>query len=222
MTNNRNRRLDPAEVQAKQDRVFKRLKVTNDGSVEENPYLREYHETLTRLGEAKASSQDSFINWLTGLNAAAMSLALTGIEAAPYSIRVLQMFAALAFLLGVIAAIAFKAFLSVRYAHIEAEAEIRATQFYAHDAAASIQHELADRGVVSEEAQQAFLRLRDRQLDLIDPDKQDNFLHPVHLKEKLLQYSYRSCIGLFLMGLAVLAARYVVPLVLNSRQVLCI
>src|SRR6266571_1757246 len=131
MTNNRNRRLDPAEVQAKQDRVFKRLKVTNDGSVEENPYLREYHETLTRLGEAKASSQDSFINWLTGLNAAAMSLALTGIEAAPHSIRVLQMFAALAFLLGVIAAIAFKAFLSVRYAHIEAEAEIRATQFYA-------------------------------------------------------------------------------------------
>lgn len=199
-------KIDPAELEKKRARILKKIGNTNY----DNPHLAEYRSKLVELQASKTKSHDEFINWVSGLTTASMYFALTAIKTATVAPRILLLLSATLSFLALLAALAFKLFLEVRYKDLELEVHILKTLFTAHEAQTNITLRLNAGEQISDDQQQVFLQNMDAQLDLLDPDTLPAFKAPVERQAARMLKAYWTCIGLFLAGLALLISSHIV------------
>src|SRR5437879_6369425 len=109
--------IDPVALEEKRQRV---LKATEERDFA-NPHLDEYRAKLVELMAAQTKSKDEFISWVTGLSTASMYLALTSLDSAPETVRILVLLSGLASFGGLIGAVAFKYFANVRFSGLQLE-----------------------------------------------------------------------------------------------------
>lgn len=197
--------IDPVALEKKRQRI---LAATADQH-KPNPYIGEYRAALVELLAEQTKSQDEFINWIGGLSTASMYLAFTGIESAPQNMKFVLLLSGLVSFAGVITAIAFKYFSAVRFSGLRLETTILANLARGHDINASIENFAKQGKPLTEAATQQLLQNMDESLDLIDPDKLQTYQEPVKAQENRMTLSYRLSIALFLMGLTLFCARFV-------------
>ena len=197
--------IDPVAIEEKRQRI---LAATADQH-KPNPYINDYRAALMKLLAEQTKSQDEFINWIGGLSTASMYLAFTGIESAPQNMQFVLLLSGLFSFAGVITAIAFKYFSAVRFSDLRLETTILANLAQGHDINTSIEN-LAKQGKpITEETTQQLLQSMDKNLDLIDPDKLQTYQEPVKAQENRMALFYRLSIALFLMGLTLFCARFI-------------
>ena len=202
-------RIDPVELESKRVRVLK----ATEHQHETNPHIKEYHQKLSALYEGRTKSEDDFINWITGLNSAAMYLALNSLQGTTGLERVALVLSAGASFLGLISAVAYKFLAVIRFNALQLEVSILKNLADGHDINAQLSV-LANSGTpVSDEDTQKLLRNINENLDFLDPNQFALHQKPAQRRATQLAWAYRLALIFFLLGVTLLMVKYALGLV---------
>lgn len=179
----------------------------------ENPTNSQYGDKLAELLNSRATARDNFVNWIAGLATGAMSLAFSNLASAPNGLKTILLCSGLASFLCIIFAMAFKILLEVRFSALELEVSLLKNIWEGHDIRTQLDEMMQIGKEVTEEIKQKFLRNMNESLDYLDESNLEKLKKPINLKSRLWDYSYWLTLGLFVMGVGLMAF-YFVKLVL--------
>lgn len=205
-----NKQIDIDTLERKRLRIIKRL---GEGE-NENPTNNQYADKLDELLNSRATARDNFVNWVAGLATGVMSVAFSSLASAPISLKTILLCSGLASFSCIILAMVFKILLEVRFAALELEVSLLKTLWEGHDIRTQF-NEMEQSGKENiEEIKQKLLHNMSDSLDYLDESYIKKLKKPIDLKSKLWVYSYWLTLGLFVMGVGLMAFYFV-------RLVLC-
>lgn len=175
---------------------------------ESNPHIATYKKKLEELISAKLNSRDNFINWITGLATGSMLFALTNLASTAQNIRYILLYSAIAFFIGIISSIFFKALLEVRFFGLELDVKILKNLYDGHDLNTRLTSEIDYKGKVSEIDKQKLYQNVNESLDFLDPTFPAKLSKSQNIKFRLLDFSFWAAILLFIIGLFLIVVRY--------------
>ncbi|MBI3576083.1 MAG: hypothetical protein HY083_10605 [Gammaproteobacteria bacterium] len=184
----------------------KRLRVK---AKSENPANSQYGDKLAELLNSRATARDNFVNWIAGLATGVMSLAFSNLVSAPNELKEILLYSGLASFLCIVSAMAFKILLEVRFSALELEVALLKNIWEGHDIRTQLNEMMQSGKEITEEMKQRLLHNMNESLDYLDESNLERLKKPINLKFRLWTYSYWQTLGLFIMGVGLMALYFV-------------